>query len=79
MLVSTGKASVLQEKDGVNTFVTQKEMERQQKVLEEERKVSISKERTNYINIEIGKITDPIRVKRGWNKFSCGIALCVTG
>ncbi|KAI5636254.1 AAA domain-containing protein [Phthorimaea operculella] len=38
LLMSTGKAHILEEKNGLNKFVMEKEMERQEKLLEEEKK-----------------------------------------
>ncbi|CAG9787839.1 unnamed protein product [Diatraea saccharalis] len=38
LLMSTGKANILEQKNGLNKFVMQKEMERQERLLEEERK-----------------------------------------
>ncbi|XP_059050005.1 uncharacterized protein LOC131845010 [Achroia grisella] len=38
LLISTGKSEIVEEKNGISKFVMQKEMERQEKVLEEERK-----------------------------------------
>lgn len=39
--MSTGKADILETKNGLNKFVMQKEMERQEKLLEEEKKVTV--------------------------------------
>lgn len=39
--MSTGKADILETENGLNKFVMQKEMERQEKLLEEEKKVIV--------------------------------------
>ncbi|CAH2982490.1 unnamed protein product [Chilo suppressalis] len=38
LLMSTGKTEILEDKNGLNKFVLQKEMERQERILEEERR-----------------------------------------
>lgn len=42
LLTSTGQTDILQAKNGVNKFIVQKEMERHEKLLQEERKVYIT-------------------------------------
>lgn len=48
--MSIGKADILETKNGLNKFVMQKEMERQEKLLEEEKKVIV------YLCSEMSKL-----------------------
>lgn len=40
--MSTGRSEILEQKNGVNKFVMHKEMERQEKILAEEKKASFA-------------------------------------